>query len=101
MKKKTHSKEFKAKLALESLRGEKTIQELAQIHDVHPNMITRWKKQLLESASDIFANQKKADKEKENSDKKMECLYKQIGILQVEKEFLKKKYKQIFGTEPY
>ena len=100
MKKKTHSKEFKAKLALEALRGEKTIQELAQIHNVHPNMITRWKKQLLESASDIFANKKKAEKEKEDSDKKLENLYNQIGILQVEKEFLKKKYKQIFGTEP-
>ena len=100
MSKKNHSKEFKAKIALEALRGEKTIQELAQIHGVHPNMITRWKKQLLESASDIFDNKKKSDKEKEKADKKMEALYNQIGMLQVEKEFLKKKYQELFGTEP-
>ena len=100
MKKKTHySKEFKAKVAIEALRGEKTIQELAQMHAVHPNMIGQWKKQLIENAAGIFDKRKK-DEEKIESEKKLEQLYGQIGMLQVEKEFLKKKYRQLYGTEP-
>lgn len=99
MKKTHYSKEFKAKVAIEALRGEKTIQELSQIHGVHPNLIGQWKKHLIENASGTF------DKNKDNhgkieTEKKMEALYSQIGMLQVEKEFLKKKYKQLFGTEP-
>ena len=96
---KRHDKEFKAKVALEALRGERTIQELASAYGVHPNMVSLWKKQLIESASKIFEKEGK-DKTAEVAERKQEDLYKQIGQLQVEKEFLKKKYKQIYGTEP-
>lgn len=100
MKKKTHySKEFKSKVAIEALRGEKTIQELSQIHAVHPNMIGQWKKHLIENAAGTF-DKGKNDNEKIKSEKKLEQLYGQIGMLQVEKEFLKKKYRQLYGTEP-
>jgi transposase-like protein len=99
MKKTQYSKEFKAKIAIEALKGEKTIQELAQIHGVHPNLIGQWKKHLLENASSTFDKNKK-DIEKIETEKKMELLYGQIGMLQVEKEFLKKKYRQLYGTEP-
>jgi transposase-like protein len=99
MKRKNYNKDFKARVAIEALRGEKTIQELAQIHGVHPNMITQWKKQLVDSASEVF-DKKKGDQEKAETEKKIHNLYGQIGMLQVEKEFLKKKYRELFGTEP-
>jgi len=99
MTRKKYSKEIKAKIAIEAIKGEKTIQELSQIHKIHPNRITSWKKKLLNEASGIFErNQQSTDENK--SEKKMTELYSQIGMLQVEKEFLKKKYKQIYGTEP-
>lgn len=99
MRKKNYTKDFKARVAIEALRGEKTIQELAQIHGVHPNMIGQWKKQLVESASDVF-DKKKDNQEKIQTEQKMQSLYGQIGMLQVEKEYLKKKYRELFGTEP-
>ena len=49
-----HSAVFKAKVALDAVRGEKTLAELAKLHDVHPNQITDWKSQLLERASSVF-----------------------------------------------
>ena len=96
---KRYDKAFKAKVAIETLRGEKTIQELATTYGVHPNMITLWKKQLLESAEQVFEKSGK-DKDAEAASKKQDELFKQIGQLQVENEFLKKKYRQLYGTEP-
>jgi transposase-like protein len=96
---KRYDKAFKAKVAIEALRGEKTLQELATAYAVHPNMIALWKKQLLESAEQVFENSGK-DKDAEAAEKKQDELFKQIGQLQVENEFLKKKYRQLYGTEP-
>jgi transposase-like protein len=50
----THSPAFKAKVALAAIKGEKTLAELAQLHDVHPNQITAWKAQLVEAAAGVF-----------------------------------------------
>jgi transposase-like protein len=50
----THSPAFKAKVALDAIRGEKTLNELAKQHDVHPNQIVDWKNQLLAGAADVF-----------------------------------------------
>jgi transposase-like protein len=50
-----HSPAFKAKVALAAVKGEKTLAELAQQFDVHPNLITQWRAQLLESAADVFS----------------------------------------------
>ena len=96
---KHYDKVFKAKVAIEALRGEKTLQELATANDVHPNMIALWKKQLLESAEVVFEKTGK-DKDAEAAERKEDLLFKQIGQLQVENEFLKKKYRQLYGTEP-
>jgi transposase len=96
---KRYDKDFKAKVALEALRGEKTIQEIAAAYSVHPNLVGQWKKQLLESAGKLFEKEGK-DKEAEAAERKQDLLFKQIGQLQVENEFLKKKYRQLYGTEP-
>lgn len=96
---KRHSKEFKAKVAIDALRGEKTIQEIAQKYEVHPNQVTLWKKQLIDNATSAFDKDGK-DKDLEESEKKQDELYSQIGQLKVENDFLKKKYKELYGTEP-
>ena len=56
---KRYDKEFKAKVALEALKGEKTLQELAITYSVHPNMIALWKRQLLENAATLFEKEAK------------------------------------------
>lgn len=85
---KTFSKEFKAKVALEALKGEKTIAELASEHKVHATQITAWRKQLKESAAEIFGNgQSKALKEHQEL---VERLYKNVGQLQVENDWMRK-----------
>mgnify|MGYP000901441803 FL=1 len=66
---KTFTKEFKAKVALEAIKGSKTIQELASIYEVHPNQIMQWKKHLLEGASDLFEKSSKKDHPKKNISK--------------------------------
>jgi len=95
---KHYDKEYKAKVALEAVRGEKTIQEIATAYAVHPNLVSLWKKQLLESAGKLFEKEGK-DKTAEEAERKQDQLFRQIGQLQVENEF-KKKYRQLYGTEP-
>jgi len=88
MKRQRSSKE-KAKIALEAVKEESTIVEIGNEYSIHPNQVGRLKKQLLENADEIFS---KKQKNTEKSLKKdMEELYKQIGQLKVENDFLKKK----------
>jgi transposase len=83
-----YSAEFKAKVALAALRNEQTISELAAHYGVHPTMINQWKKALLEGASEIFG---KGHKRLRQAEAELDELYRQIGRLKVERDFLSKK----------
>jgi transposase-like protein len=83
---KQYSADLKAKIAIEAVKGQRTIQEIASHYGVHPNQVTQWKKQLLESAADAFSNGRVCDGE---SDEQLKAeLYQQVGKLQVELEAL-------------
>ena len=87
-KRRKHSPEFKAKVALAAFREEQTLSELSSRFGVHPTMINKWKRSLLEGAADIFGKGKKAQRQtKAQTDE----LYRQIGQLKVENDFLSKK----------
>ena len=89
MKRKRYSSKFKATVALEAIRGLRTINEIASEHGVHPNQISQWKKKALESLPDLFSSNHRRSQESEAQLK--DRLYQQIGQLQVELEWLKKK----------
>ncbi len=84
-----HPAAFKAKVALEALKEQKTIAELSSMYSIHTTQITKWKKQALDILVSGFGSGQKRQ-EKENSDL-MQELYRQIGRLKVEVDFLKKK----------
>ena len=84
-----HSALFKAKVALEAVKKEKTIAQLSSDFGVHPNQITQWRRRLLDEVPDIFSKKRKK-KEKDNEELQSE-LYRQIGQLKVELDWLKKK----------
>jgi len=87
-KRKKYSAEFKAKVALTAIKNEMTTAELAARFGVHPTMIASWKRSLLEGAVDIFDKNQKSRKQ---SEEQIDELYRQIGKLQVERDFLSKK----------
>ncbi len=94
-KRKQYIPQFKAKVALEAHRGEKTVSELASQHEVHPTMINNWKKQLLEGAGSLFEKDTKAKKQNENQQAQIDELYRQIGQLKVERDFLANRSAQL------
>ena len=89
MGRKKHSKELKARIALDAIKGQKTMTELATEYGVHANQISRWKKQLLDAAPDVFTQGK--DKAAEKQEVEQDRLYKKVGQLQIEVDWLKKK----------
>lgn len=82
-----HSPQFKAKVALEALKGIETTQQLAVRFGIHPTQISHWKRQLLDGAAGVFSN----GKQQTIDDGREAQLYEQIGRLKMENEYLKKK----------
>ena len=88
-KRKRYDAVFKAKVALEAIKNDRTIAEIASEYGVHPNQITKWKKQVLEELPRIFSGtREKADRDGQEL---IAQLYQQIGQLKVELDWLKKK----------
>lgn len=85
---KKHDPNFKAKVALEAAKGEKTLAELSSQYGVHPNQITNWKRHLLDELPEIFKNKNKKD---HKAQELQNVLYQEIGQLKVELDWLKKK----------
>lgn len=92
-KRRRHSSEFKAKVALEALKGLKTRSELASQFDVHPVLISTWKKELVQNLPSVFGNGQ-LKLEREHEDEKAQ-LFEKIGRLEVENDWLKKKLENL------
>jgi len=84
-----YNAEFKAKVALSAIKAELTMAEMSSKYEIHRSLINNWRKQASDGIINIF--KEKLDKEKEDKEKLIDELYKQIGQLKVENEWLKKK----------
>lgn len=85
----SHPPAFKARVAIEAIREEKTISQLASLYEVHPTQIKQWKILVLSNLESIFSDKRKSGNQ--NQDDLIDRLYRQIGKLQVEIDWLKKK----------
>lgn len=94
-KRRNHNAGFKARVALEALKGERTVSELAAEYGVHPTMIHQWKKALLDGAADIF--ERGSRKPAEADEETVRLLYAKIGELAVANDFLSRKLKPWTG----
>lgn len=94
-KRKRYSADFKFRVALEAVKGQETVNELASRHKVHPNQIGQWKRQLLEQGAHVFDGSRGARDDQAQEAREAQ-LYEQVGRLQVELEWVKKK-SALFG----
>ena len=87
-KRKQHSPQFKAKVALAALQNEETAAQLASRFDIHPTMITAWKRKLIDNAPELFD---KGQKSRKQAESQIDELHRHIGQLKVERDFLARK----------
>lgn len=88
---KNHSASFKARIAMEAIRGVKTVSEIAAENNVHPTQVRKWKIDLSQKAPDLFERANAPDHEKLAMEQNCERLERKVGQLVIEKEFLEKK----------
>ena len=88
-----HSAEFKARVALEAIRGVKTLSEIARDYEIHPVMVGNWKKEMLEHLPELF--EKKRVKKDKDTEREKAQLHQKVGQLSMEVDFLEKKCKQL------
>jgi putative transposase len=88
MPKKRYTATFKSKVALEAVKGQRTISEIASEYEVHPNQVSQWKRQLCNGIENVFTDPRRSNRSEE---KEKDRLYQEIGRLKVELDWLKKK----------
>jgi len=88
-KRRQYSSEFKAKVALAALKGDETTSALAARFEVHPSMVSQWKRELLDNAAGIFDGS--SGKAAQKSQEEIDTLYREIGKLTVERDFLSRR----------
>ncbi len=86
-KRRNHSPSFKAKVAMAAIRGDRTLAELAQQYDIHPNQIQEWKKRVVSEAEQLFEN---GSHGAEDADQNIKALHEKIGELTMDRDFLSK-----------
>lgn len=98
-KRRNHSSEFKARVALEAIKGVKTVQQIAAENGLHPVQVTQWKSRMLDSASEVFSRGREASAQAEDAEREKETLERKVGQLVVEVDWLKKKCRDL-GVDP-
>ena len=93
-KRRNHTSAFKAKVALAALKGDRTLADLAEQFDVHPNQIQDWRKRLLENADSIFG---RGQQQQEDAAGQVKDLHAKIGQLTMERDFLEQGLERIHG----
>ena len=93
-KRRNHSPAYKAKVAVASIKGDRTLAELSEQFDVHPNQIQDWRKRLLDNADSVFG---KGQQQREETDEKVKNLHAKIGQLTMERDFLEHGLERIHG----
>jgi transposase len=96
---KSYDTAFKVKVALEAAKEQKTVQELSAQYEVSAGQISQWKRQLLEGAEELFERPNKKKKRERETEEERDRLLKTVGRLTVENDFLKKKYRDVYGSE--
>ncbi len=93
-KRRNHSAKFKAKVALATIRADKTLVELAEQYDVHPNQIQDWRRKLMEGAEEVFD---RSGRQAQETEHKFKELHAKIGQLTMERDFLEQGLERIHG----
>ena len=96
---KSYNAAFKVKVAIEAVKEQKTLQELAKKYEVHPVQVSQWKKQLLGGVNEVFERPNKKKAREREAEAERDQLLKTVGQLKMENDFLKKKHREWYGSE--
>ena len=96
---KSYDAAFKVKVAIEAIKEQMTLQELAKKYEVHPVQVSQWKRQLLDGADEVFERPSKKRAREREAEEERDRLLRTVGQLKVENDFLKKKHREWYGSE--